>query len=255
MTADAGCTVNDTLTVTTSPSPLIQLGPDRIICNNQPITVNATGGFTSYVWSNGATTQALTTSITGIYTLTVTNAAGCEAFDQIVFTENATPSAAFTFVANGLQVAFTDGSSGTGNYAWDFQNNGSVDNTTAGDVTYTYSQPGQYVIRLIVSNACGSDTAFANLNATTVGLGNSSITPVLPVSPNPTTGVFYVQLEDIHTRVRLYSVSGALIAEEKLMQTGRVGIQLLVGKLPGVYLLETITEAGSGFQRIMLIQE
>ena len=185
----------------------------------------------------------------------MTNAAGCEAFDQIVFTENATPTAAFTFVANGLQVAFTNGSNGSGNYSWDFQNNGSVDNTTAGDVSFTYLQPGQYVVRLIVSNACGSDTAFANINVTTVGLESLIGTNVLPVYPNPTTGAFYVQTDDLQSHIRVFTVSGVCVGEEQLLNTGRVEIRSLQGKQPGVYLLETITPAGSGFQRIVLIQE
>ena len=73
------------------------------------------------------------------------------------------PTAAFTSdVQNGnapLTVKFTDQSTGTGplTFAWDFNNDGSVDNTTESP-TYTYPNPGTYSVNLTVTNGIGSDT-------------------------------------------------------------------------------------------------
>lgn len=56
-----------------------------------------------------------------------------------------------------LAVSFTDSSVGASSWAWDVDGNGSVDYTTRNCV-HTYSQPGQYTVRLVVSNTYGSDT-------------------------------------------------------------------------------------------------
>ena len=73
------------------------------------------------------------------------------------------PTAAFTSdVQSGnapLTVKFTDQSTGTGplTYTWDFNNDGSVDNTTQSP-SYTYTNPGTYSVNLTVTNGIGSDT-------------------------------------------------------------------------------------------------
>lgn len=46
------------------------------------ITLDAGSGFTNYLWSNGATTQAITITTSGKYKVTVTNASGCSASDS-----------------------------------------------------------------------------------------------------------------------------------------------------------------------------
>ncbi len=72
------------------------------------------------------------------------------------------PMAGFTATpTNGLaplEVAFTDTSLNlpTG-WAWDFDNNGSVD-STAQHPTNTYAAPGVYAVKLVVTNAFGAST-------------------------------------------------------------------------------------------------
>jgi PKD repeat protein len=55
-----------------------------------------------------------------------------------------------------LEVQFTDTSTGSPtSWAWDFQNNGSVDSTLQ-NPTFTYPLPGTYTVKLTVTNAQGS---------------------------------------------------------------------------------------------------
>ena len=57
-----------------------------------------------------------------------------------------------------LQVAFTDLSTNSPtSWAWDFQDNGSVDSTVK-NPTFTYSTPGTYDVRLTATNAGGSNS-------------------------------------------------------------------------------------------------
>jgi PKD repeat protein len=58
-----------------------------------------------------------------------------------------------------LTVQFTDASASTETltYAWDFQNDGTVDSTDASP-QFTYNDPGTYSVSLMVTNSAGSDT-------------------------------------------------------------------------------------------------
>jgi PKD repeat protein len=56
-----------------------------------------------------------------------------------------------------LAVNFVDSSSGATSWAWDVDGDGSTDYTVR-SFTHIYTQPGQYTVRLIVSNSFGSDT-------------------------------------------------------------------------------------------------
>ncbi len=64
------------------PAPIVDLGPDRIICPGQTITLDAGPGFLSYLWSTGATTRTITVSVAGTYSVTVTKG-GCTASDSV----------------------------------------------------------------------------------------------------------------------------------------------------------------------------
>jgi PKD repeat protein len=56
-----------------------------------------------------------------------------------------------------LTVAFTDQSANTPtSWAWDFDNNGIIDNTTR-NPSYTYTAAGTYTVKLTAANAAGSD--------------------------------------------------------------------------------------------------
>lgn len=80
-----GCVDMDTLTLTLFALPSINLGADMTICANHfPVNLNGPGGFASYNWSNGATTQNTTGAQAGAYILTITNNNGCIDKDTVV---------------------------------------------------------------------------------------------------------------------------------------------------------------------------
>lgn len=49
------------------------------LCVSNAILLNATSGFSSYVWSNGAITESMSVAVPNTYTVTVTNTNGCTA--------------------------------------------------------------------------------------------------------------------------------------------------------------------------------
>ncbi len=104
--------------------------------------------------------------------------------DVLIFSDDPLPTvpvAAFSGTPRSgtapLTVTFTDLSTGTAplTYAWDFQNDGSVDSTHRNPV-YQYTSAGTYAVRLTVTNAVGSDSE------TKAGYITVSAAPVAPVA-------------------------------------------------------------------------
>ena len=74
-----------TLNLTIEPQPMPNLGPDRMVCQDQPVILNA--GFNpqwTYLWSTGETTPTITVTNTGTYSVTVTSPNGCTGSDEVV---------------------------------------------------------------------------------------------------------------------------------------------------------------------------
>ena len=81
-----GCINSDQLVVTQQALPVVNLGND-ITSTNSSVVLNAGPGFASYSWApTGQNTQQIVVTHSGTYTVTVTNAAGCSASDDIVVT-------------------------------------------------------------------------------------------------------------------------------------------------------------------------
>ena len=99
------------ITVNPLPSqPTITAGGPTTFCAGGSVTLNSSAG-TSYLWSNGATTQSINVTTSGNYTVQVTNAAGCQsvASAATTVTVNAlpaqptiTPSGPTTFCTEGV---------------------------------------------------------------------------------------------------------------------------------------------------------
>ncbi len=79
-----GCVNTDEVSIVVNNLPTVDLGADITKCDYEaPITLNA-GSHTSYLWNNNTTTATLSLATSGTYSVTVSNAAGCENSDEIV---------------------------------------------------------------------------------------------------------------------------------------------------------------------------
>lgn len=91
VTDNVGCTgtgavlVSDALPLTTT------LGNDIQVCDGTPVVLTAQAGFVSYAWSTGDNTATTTPTVSNTYTVTVTNANGCTASDDVLVTFIPTP--------------------------------------------------------------------------------------------------------------------------------------------------------------------
>lgn len=105
-----------------------------------------------------------------LVSLLVDNGSGCiDEISEMITIQN-TPTVDFNFAQNcgDLEVMFTDlstGIEGTPTYAWDFDNDGNIDSSTIGDVTFTYPSSGSYIANLTISNEQGcSESALKSIS-------------------------------------------------------------------------------------------
>lgn len=86
VTDAAGCVGSDSIHVVFDQMPTVSLGPDTTICDGASITLDAANPGNQILWSTGATTQTITVSQAGQYTVYVTTPIGCSAGASLVLT-------------------------------------------------------------------------------------------------------------------------------------------------------------------------
>ncbi len=86
VTDDQGCTASDTIEIELFPIPLVNLGPDTMICSNNGYWLDPGEGFEMYMWNNGSGNQLQFTNTEGLYWVEVWNEYGCSAIDSIHIT-------------------------------------------------------------------------------------------------------------------------------------------------------------------------
>ncbi len=177
-----GCTATSAPTTVTvnTPDATVTAGGPTTVCSPTTVTLTAASN-SSYLWSNAATTQAITVSATGVFGVTVTDGNGCTATStQTAVTVNAAPVANFVAQAFALLVNFTNTSTGNGNtYDWNFDD-GSA-NVTTTNATHNYASDGSYDVVLAATNTCGT-----NSRTQTVNLSSEAITVTGNITTNTT---------------------------------------------------------------------
>ena len=155
--------------------PTITAGGPTTFCAGGSVTLTSSAG-TSYLWSNGATTQSINITASGSYTVKVTNASGCQSAASVatVVTSNALP--AIPTIIAGSPTTFCAG--------------GSVTLTSSAGTTYLWSNgaitpsiniiaSGSYTVQVTNANGCQSAVSAAttvNVNALPVVDAGTDIT-------------------------------------------------------------------------------
>ncbi|MFN0216532.1 MAG: aryl-sulfate sulfotransferase [Saprospiraceae bacterium] len=124
-----GCTTTATVSVNVWPPPVANAGSDVTLPNGQSAELVATGGET-YQWSTGEQNDSITVSpaVTTTYTVTVADANGCTATDEVTvnisapISLNATASISEFCLGGSTQLSVAaSGGTGIFNYQWSSQ--------------------------------------------------------------------------------------------------------------------------------------
>ena len=140
-------------------TPTISPGGPTTFCTGGSVTLSSSAG-TSYLWSNGATTSSITVTISGSYTVRVTNGSGCQSAASVatIITVNSLPSTP-TITAGGPKTFCSGGSvtlaSSAGSaYLW---------STGATTQSINVTSSGSYTVRVTNANGCQSASSAATV--------------------------------------------------------------------------------------------
>lgn len=140
-------------------SPLEIIPPGTLICDGNPVTLSAPAGATSYSWNTGATSQSISTSTPGNYSVDVIPVQGATCSVTMSATVSGSTGAPIAdFIADPMSVCagetidFTDQSTATNGATvdyWDYNfGDGSVNASTA-NTTHAYSADGTYDVQFV----------------------------------------------------------------------------------------------------------
>ncbi|MGQ0738817.1 MAG: S8 family serine peptidase [Bacteroidota bacterium] len=155
-----------TLTITTVAQASVSAGGATTFCQGGSVVLTANSG-TSYNWSNGATTQSITVSTSGSYTVAVTTSSCTSTSPPVNVTVNALPAATITA---GGPLSFCQGGNVTltasagSSWLW---------STGATTQSITVNSSGNYSVTVTNASGCSASSAATSVN----------------VSPNPTVSI------------------------------------------------------------------
>lgn len=154
-----GCSGNTSVSVSQFVPPSPQITGALSFCTNTSTQLAVPGNYVDYLWSNSDTTSQITVTTAGNFSVTVTDANGCEGSTSVNVTALALPAPVITGALN-----FCPGTSTTLSVG----NNFSTYNWSSGSTTNssTVNSPGAYSVTVTDANGCvGTDDAvLANFN-------------------------------------------------------------------------------------------
>ena len=251
----------DDIFIGEGPAELLDLGNDTIVCDTfLALEANLPPG--TFFWSTGDSGSTISVNSSGLYSIVYTGANGFCSWDTIRL-DFATPSS----VSMGVNTNFCPLISFTGivtagnptSWYWDFGDG--TGTSTLQNPTYDYSTAGDgtYWVTLITTDSCGSDTVdyFLPISCLTGrGISNSLFQSAL-LYPNPTGGVFFLELGNLETGnsfLRVYDVYGKQLFDQPLnLEPGKNPCRLDYSHLAsGIYLIEMISGNSRSFIKLVI---
>lgn len=225
----------------------INLGPDQNLCDGSSTMLDAGPGFASYNWSTGDTSQTITVTTGGTYSVTVTNQMGCSGSDDLVLNLG---SVSPTVTVNGDSLCANSATS----YQW-YLNGNAVSGAT--NQCIEANQSGTYFVQTVDSFGCvlDSDTILiVGIAEPGAGVLNTQ------VWPNPFREETHISFEipvAAEVKVEIFTLAGkqvAVLFEGAMLPHANKTVTFHPeNAAAGVYLYRISTDQGYGTTgRLML---
>ncbi len=233
-TSSLGCLSSNVAvsSITVNPAPTISV-TNGAICSGQSFTMIPVGAST-YTFSSG--TDVVTPVADISYSITGTSSLGCLSSNVAVssITVNALPtinaSTTNTLLCVGQTATLTASGSAT-SYTWNASSN-AISIAVSPITTTVYTITGTDAVGCLNTTTITQDVSLCT------SIDNLSVKKnILNIYPNPTTGIFIIELNE-QSSVIVTSIYGHIIYSEKL-EVGKHSIEL--EKLPaGLYFVKAI---------------
>ena len=206
-----GCSAtSNTISITVNQLPdvpIITANGPVTFCEGEDVTLTSSNA-NGFAWTNGANTQAITVSNSGIYAVTVTDQNGCSNNSaNTTVTSNPLPNAVASLAANGISINATPVGGAT--YKWI---NCATNTIVAGQTTTNFAptQNGSYAVIVTTQAGCADTSNCVSVSKLSIAELNSND---FTIYPNPaqneinvqfnqgTTPNYLLQLMDINGRI------------------------------------------------------
>lgn len=244
-----GCSNADSAILNVNSLPVINLGPDISLCQNQSVTLDA-GNFNSYLWNDLSTNQTLQVNTSGTYSVTVSDVNGCQNSDFMLLTINALAIPSFNYIVNGLELTFTNNSQNANSYLWDF---GDSQTSTIINPVHLYATPAIYNVLLTASNGiCPDSTSLQIIDLLT----NTNIITSennISVFPNPSNGYITIAVTDFKQSLWTVEITNAI---GQVIYTGIYKRSIenidLSRFVSGVYIIKIVSEEITKIDKLII---
>lgn len=246
-----GCDKSDTIDVTVTPLPAIDLGGDTVICEGSFLPLNPGSGFDSYVWDNSSVDETRIVNAAGTYSVTVTND-NCSSVEDIQVLVSPLPVIDLgpdTLLAPGATISLSAGSGYT-SYDWSTTDTTSIINFTAFSDTY---------INVVVTDQYGCEGTDQILIKVAVGIDEIAQVNDMQLYPNPApnqTNLVVSMAETAEAEILITDITGKQMYHQ--VTTFHVGEQRV--EIPmedwatGIYMINVLIDDQPAMQGKLIKQ-
>ncbi len=237
----AGCEIADTIIIRRKETPRINLGIDRVVCENERIELDAGIPNATYEWFSTrgfrASTQKVAVNVADTYWVRVSSPSGvfCTVGDTVALL--ATPGITARYLAastvnQGDTVRFINLTSPKPlSNSWNF---GDGSASTQESPSYVFKKDGTYNVSLIVTNQNCRDTLTKVITVRNGGGGRKESNTTdknttvdsqfanIKVYPNPTLDFIHLEIElkeEHPLHLAIYDLSGRILYTEEIAKT------------------------------------
>lgn len=254
VTDSIGCSTTAVLTLNDPPVMNMTATGTDLNCNGDNsgmVSTSVSGGVPSYtyMWSNGAMSPQLMNAAAGTYTVSVTDANGCELVETVTLTE---PTAVVAMVqdnGNGTATAMASGGTPPYSYQWDPNANNQTTATATGlvdgDVYY-----------VVVTDADGCTDVFSFQASVLVSTTSVGAEEGMELFPNPTAGNAFLNLKAAtgEVAISITNATGQVVFQQTSLATGQF-IELPTAQLTaGVYAIQATNGNNKWAKKLVVIK-
>jgi hypothetical protein len=243
VTNQFNCSVNgNNILINVNPLPVVGINASSTtVCQGTDITLNGTGAV-SYSWTDGVNNNVnFAPASTHTYTVTGTDANGCQDIETVNITVNQLPSVATTTSGITITAAETGAM-----YQWLDCNNTNAMISGENSQNFTAAANGSYAVE-VTSNGCVDTSACVIISS--VGINESMASDEIRIYPNPANDFINVNCK-ANGLISVLNLLGQNLIEVK---TNGSAVNIDISSLrAGIYMISVKTETSAHTSRIII---